>query len=433
MHPILTLALKDLRLLWRDRFGMFWVLAFPILQALFFGAIFRGDGKDAARMTIGVVSEDQSTAARSFVNRLRESAALTVLPELGEDGLPVSALTDSEARDMVRTGKLVAFVIVRKNSDNTDGFAFADLPKLEVGIDPSRKAEAGYLQGILAEASFKGIQDAFQDPARMRQQIDRARKELDAGSGLPGAQKAVFKLFFNSLDQFLASVDPKVYREGHNAMAGTNIQTVDISREQRGVRNSFEITFPSAMLWGVIGCTTGFAISLVGERRSGTLLRLRVAPLHRLQILAGKALACFLACTGIIVLLLVFGHLLFSVRISSAFLLAMAVVSIAICFVGLTMLFATAGDTEQGVAGVSWASLIICAMLGGGMIPLIAMPQWMTTASNFSPVKWGIYALEGAIWRDFTPVEMLKPCAILVAVGGLAFATGVRLLKRRKA
>ncbi len=432
MHAILTMALKDLRLLWRDRFGMFWVLVFPLLQALFFGAIFRGDGKDTAKMTIGVVDEDQSQSTQSFIKRLRDSSALSVEPPLDANGKPATPLTPDQARDMVRTGNLVAFVIVKKNTDENEGFTFAEMPKLEVGIDPSRKAEAGYLQGILTEASFKGLQDAFTNPAGMRERIEKASKQLDVGSGLSAPQRIVLKTFFTSLDQFLGSVDPKVYHEGPQAMGGANIQLVDITREKHGTDNSFEITFPSAMLWGVIGCTAGFAISLVTERRTGTLLRLRVAPLQRTQILAGKALACFLACSGVILLLLTVGHFVFGVRTTHPALLAMAIFSTAICFVGLTMLFATMGSTEQGVAGVGWAVMLVFAMIGGGMIPLIAMPQWMTVASNFSPVKWGIYSLEGAIWRGFSFAEMLQPCGILVAIGVICFAIGVQLIKRRE-
>ena len=40
MKILWTLAWKDLRLLGRDRFGVFWVLAFPLMMALLFGAIF---------------------------------------------------------------------------------------------------------------------------------------------------------------------------------------------------------------------------------------------------------------------------------------------------------------------------------------------------------------------------------------------------------
>ena len=40
MRSLLTLAGKDLRLLVRDRAGLFWVLFFPLIMAIFFGSIF---------------------------------------------------------------------------------------------------------------------------------------------------------------------------------------------------------------------------------------------------------------------------------------------------------------------------------------------------------------------------------------------------------
>jgi ABC-2 type transport system permease protein len=95
------------------------------------------------------------------------------------------------------------------------------------------------------------------------------------------------------------------------------------------------------------------------------------------------------------------------------------------------MLLSVLGQTEQAVGGSASAIMVVMAMFGGGMIPLIAMPDWMQTASNISPVKWGILALEGAIWRGFSASEMLLPCGILLAVGAISFALGVRILARR--
>jgi ABC-2 type transport system ATP-binding protein len=120
-------------------------------------------------------------------------------------------------------------------------------------------------------------------------------------------------------------------------------------------------------------------------------------------------------------------------RVGNPALLALAIVSLAVCFVGLMMLMSTIGTTEAGVAGAGWGIMMPMAMLGGGMIPLIAMPPWLFTASNFSPVKWGIYSLEGAIWRGFPLAEMLPWCGLLVGVGVVSFALGVRLLARRGA
>jgi ABC-2 type transport system permease protein len=56
------------------------------------------------------------------------------------------------------------------------------------------------------------------------------------------------------------------------------------------------------------------------------------------------------------------------------------------------------------------------------------MPEWLERVSNFSPVKWAILAMEGAIWRGYSFAELLPSCGILLAVGGVCFFLGVRKL-----
>ena len=90
------------------------------------------------------------------------------------------------------------------------------------------------------------------------------------------------------------------------------------------------------------------------------------------------------------------------------------------------MLLSVVAKTEQAASGISWAVLILMSMLGGGMIPLIAMPSWMRSIGHISPVKWSILAMEGAVWRQFSPAEMLQPCAMLLAIGAACFIIGTR-------
>ena len=66
------------------------------------------------------------------------------------------------------------------------------------------------------------------------------------------------------------------------------------------------------------------------------------------------------------------------------------------------------------------------SMLGGGMVPLAVMPGWMQSFSVISPVRWMIVSYEGAIWRGFSLAEMALPCAILLAIGVVAFGLGAR-------
>src|SRR5258705_2008043 len=111
MSPIATLAAKDLRVLWRDKFGLFWILIFPLVFALFFGTIMGGpdDGARAA-MRIALVDLDRSPQAAAFAKQLAKS-----------DGIELKALPESEARDEVRRGRLTGYIVLKEGFGKSSG------------------------------------------------------------------------------------------------------------------------------------------------------------------------------------------------------------------------------------------------------------------------------------------------------------------------
>src|SRR5206468_9229752 len=109
---------------------------------------------------------------------------------------------------------------------------------------------------------------------------------------------------------------------------------------------------------------------------------------------------------------------------------ALAVISAASALTGIMLVVSASGTTPRGVSGLGWAVMMTMSMTGGAMIPLFAMPAWMQTASMASPVRWAIVALEGAIWRGFTPAQMLVPCGILMGLGVVGYAVGTKILSR---
>ena len=211
---------------------------------------------------------------------------------------------------------------------------------------------------------------------------------------------------------------------------GAKLEIVEVRRRSDGWNNFYEISFPSAIVWGLMACSAAFAISLVKERTAGTLMRLRLAPISRTHVLAGKGLACYIACCAAILLVLTMGRVVFHVRLVSPVNLVLAIACASCCFVGLMMLMSVLGKTEASVGGAGWGVNCVMGMLGGGMVPLMFMPKWMQTAGSVSPVKWAIVALEGAVWRDFTLAQMAMPCGILVGVGLVGFVAGARIFSR---
>jgi ABC-2 type transport system permease protein len=424
MSAILAIAIKDLKLLARDRSGFFWVLLFPLLIALFFGSVFAG-GSSRAPMPIAVVDRDGSPFSRAMAAELSKSEALSIHP-----------MSLDSARTAVRQGHLTAYVLFPKGSGQTLGFGSSnDSASIEMGLDPSRRAEAGYLKGLVTQALFASLMGSFTTEGPGRDAVRERITSIESDTTITAARRGELTSFYRDLDKFLGSLDRvdslAPADSGARARnAGPRILTRDMTAEEAEPRTAFEVTFPSGVMWALIGVCMSFAIGIVHERLTGTFLRLRLAPISRTQVLLGKALAAFLASMGATGLLLTFASLVLGVRIMNPLALVVALAASAFCFVGLMMVISTLGRTHQAVSGAGWAILLVMSMTGGGMIPLIAMPSWMVAVSHFSLVKWGVLAIEGAIWRGFSWGEMALPLGILVTVGAVGLAVGARRLEQ---
>jgi ABC-2 type transport system permease protein len=372
----LALAAKDLRLLLRSKSDLFFAFGFPVMMAVFFGLMFSGGGGDAAALRIAVHDDDASPESKAFVEALEAGPELEVL----------RTSTAEEAADLVRRGKRVASVVVVAGFGEAATHPLAGTPaRLRVGADPARRADAGILAGVLAKYAFDRIGGRFPAPA-------------------PGSTSG-------RLEPFV-------------------IEPENLAVMHAGPANAFEVSFPQGIVWGIMGAAAAFGISLVSERTHGTLLRLRTGPVSPMTILFGKGLACFATTTAVAVLLMALGVAVFDVRPDSVLALAAAILSCSVGFVGLMMLLASIGRTESAAGGMGWAILVVLAMFGGAMVPLSFMPGWMQSVSHASLVKWAILSLEGAIWRDFSALDMLLPCAVLIGVGIVGFVVGSIVFRR---
>lgn len=433
MRAVLALALKDLRLLARDPLDLFFTFAFPLFIAIFFGSIFGGGGQQSG-MDIAVVDEDRTPASAAFVARLEKAPEFTVVRSVDDAGTP-RPITSQEAQDRVRRGKLVASVVLPPGFGSSAENIFQGQPILIRGaVDPSRRAESGMLQGILTKYAFQTMTDMFADPARMRAMARSNIQALENAPGMDPAMRSALLSFLPSVDRFFQDAPQGKPGESSGGLAGfepVRIELDEVKARSAGpaITNSYALTFPQAIVWGVLGCVTSFGISLTTERTAGTLVRLMLSPIARWQILAGKALACFLTTIAVATALLALGYLIFKVVPVSLPMLALALLSIAVGFVGVMMLVASIGRSAGGSAGLGRAVLLVLALIGGGSIPLFFMPPWMKTVSGISPFKWAIEALDGAIWRGFSPAEMALPCAVLLGIGVVGFALGARLFE----
>lgn len=443
IRVILAIASNDLRLLVRDKAALFFTLFFPLGLAVFFGAIFGGGSGGGSKLDVALVLEDDGPKARAFADSLAADTALDVVRRT-EEGTP---LTRAEGERLVRRGAVSACVVVPKGFGGGLESLFAGGGiKLEGFVAPGRGAEAGLLTGKLNELAFRQMASGFSDPAELTGMLDRARSSLGGDAAIPDENRRLLTGMFDRIDEVnkaLGGINPGARgpgpTEGADATAAAGWMPVQVSLtelkdESNRPRSSWEISFPQGVVWALMGCVTGFGVSMSGERSRGTLLRLSVAPISRGQLLLGKAGACFFACLAVQALLIalgagVFGGVLGKFRVGNPVMLAAAMVVSAIGFTGLMMLLAGLTRTEGGASGLGRGLIIVLAMIGGGSIPLFLLPGWVQTASSISPFKWATISIEGAIWRGFSWADCALPFGVLLGCGVLGFAIGASALR----
>jgi hypothetical protein len=157
----------------------------------------------------------------------------------------------------------------------------------------------------------------------------------------------------------------------------------------------------------------------VAERRQGTMLRLRAAPLSRGQILLGKLIPCYLISLGQGLFLLAAGRLVFGMSWgpNPAWLVAVAAAT-SFAAVGLAMLVASVARTETQVAIYGTLLVLVLAGVSGCLMPRDLMPENMRDASRVTPHAWSLDAYSQLlVSHDPNLSVVVQACLVLVAFG----------------
>lgn len=426
MKAILSIAKKDLRLMFRDKGDVFFTFVFPMLMAVLFGFVFGGQG-GGSKITLALVNESSSKIATSLADDLSNDASFEVTRHD----------TREDAMNAVRSGKAAAAVVLPASiEEGADAMFGGGGMQIDCVIDPTRRAEAGLIQGKLNELAFRQFPRMMADPAQSKRMFDQMRSSIESSKDLSPGQKLAGAALAAAGESFSRSLGSAAGSDGSAAGGGfspVQVKVEELPRRKGGPRSSFDVSTPVGIVWGIAGCIGAFAASLVVERARGTLSRLRLAPISRMHLLAGKGLACFITTMLVQALLIVLAVLAFRCSVAQPAMLAIGCTMAAFGFTGLAMLIAGLCKTEAEANGAGRGALLVLALIGGGTIPLVFMPPILQTLSYASPFRWAVLAIEGPFWRDLAVSEQVVPLAILFAIGAGGFFAGARLGALREA
>jgi ABC-2 type transport system permease protein len=346
VSPALAIAAKDLRQKVRDRSAIILSVVAPLALAFLFSMMIPA-GSDTFDATYAVVDLDGGPIARALVDG--------PLANLGPSGITVvTAGSDAEARASVGDGSASAAIVIPA------GFSAAILSG-----QPARITIVGSVNATLATQVLQSIVASF-------------------GSSVEGVELAVATVLATGGES--AAGDPATIAQEAQAMAApVTIATAD-TKDRLASSNTYYAA-SMAVLFVFFAAQFG-VVSLLGERRAGTLARLLASPISARTVLIGKLLVSIVLGLVSMTTIAVATTLLLGAHWGDPIAVAALIATTVLAASGIALVVVGFARTEDQAASLTAIVALVLAVLGGSFFPLSQAPEALATLSLATPHAW---------------------------------------------
>jgi len=281
----LSIAVKDLKELLRDRRGFMFIILFPVLFMLVFGFAFGGMGQSNTPYNLAVVNYDEaavlpvSNESVNFGDNLTQLLTDAKYQNSDVHLFNVTKMSESEADQLLKTRKIDAELIIPQNfSDSvvslinytilstTNPLAAGQSTSSNITSTLIIRGDTGFINFGASQGILVGVLAQYQDKIVTQTQ--------NTVRGTPGAQPVMY-------------LDSKV-----EPIAGTQNFT------------TFDFIAPGMIVFAILLLATTVAASLTREVEKGTLERLKLSKMRGFDLLFGGLIPWSLVVVAQVVILL---------------------------------------------------------------------------------------------------------------------------------
>ncbi len=364
-------VLRDLK---NDRRQLALIFIAPLLVISIFGVAFTGTVKD---VRVVVVNGDTAAASSSLSDKIISNFDASVLSV-------VYANSESDAVAQVQNGGASAVIVFPSN----------------------------FTQSAMARAS--GQTSIAKDNATIKILADKSD---------PNVSDPIIGVVNGAVAQTIQGLGRQapVFVDSSQAIYGANSQFIDF----------FAPGIISIAVWQLTTLLT--LISFVGERTSGTLLRLLASPLKESELVAGYAAAFGIIGTTQSAVLLAVAVILFNVTIVGDVLLAFVVIALlAIVSEGLGILLSSLARREAQAIQFLPVVVLPAFLLSGVFWPIQAIPTWLRPVSYLLPTTYAVEAVRSVIVRGWDLDKIYPDVIALLIFASIFLALATLSLRRRE-
>jgi ABC-2 type transport system permease protein len=396
LNALLTLVIKDLKLLQRDRVALLLLMLAPLVVITVAGfslsTLYR-----AERHTFPVADLDDGEVSRKLLSELEASNELDVL-----------RVDSDEAKRLVADTPLAGSALVIPKGFS-DGFIAGEPVELLLWTDPVKHLEALKIRAAV-ERARAGLM-ATQVAAR-----------ISVVQVLTHAPDADFEaVFADSAELASRLLDKSVLLEETSVFGGS----VEFNSFDQNVPG-FSVTFL------LLGMLFGVGVGLLDEQEWGMLQRISASPVSVKHLATGKMVSRFLVGTVQMVLLFAFGWVAFDISLGPS-IVALACVILGITFASSAfgLLAATLAPSREAVLPMGTMAVVAMAAIGGCWWPITIEPFWLQKVAHVFPTAWAMDAFNDLMLRQRGFADVVPALAALVGFGCLYMVAGWWLYERR--
>ncbi len=415
MLKTFLIGIKDLRLAFRDRAALMFMLLAPFLLTIGMGFVtgrFSGTSNSGVSdIPVILVNLDGAELGDALVEVFNSQ-------ELAELMEPVESSDPEAARRSIDEDLAAAAVIIPAGFTRSiipaEGMMFeenqaeADPIQIEVIVNPARPTGAGIVKSIVDEFVSRVDEGRTSGMTSIVQM-------LQTGMLTPQQAETEGRDLFEDVDQSESSA---------------LVLKTDLEGAQAVEFDVLAYMAPGMALFFLMYTVTYGGRSILAERAQGTLPRILVSPTNAAQILGGKVFGIYLTGVAQVSILILASSLFFQVKWGDPTGMAVLILAAVFGATGWGMLITALARNPNQVASIGSAIMLIFGLLGGSFISLEMMPAPVQLFSRITPNSWALdgfttLALGGAL------PQLTEPIIALLIMGSVLFVGAVLIFGKK--
>jgi len=414
MKKLFLIGIKDLKLMFRDRAALVFMLLAPFLLTVGMGFVtgrFSGNSSGLSDIPVIIVNLDNEQLGDALAD-VFSSAELADLME------PSASSDAEEARRLIDDDQAAAAIIIPKGFTSSlipaegavldETYVQPEPVKIEVYANPSRPTGAGVIQAVVDEFISR-IEEGRTSSITSLAQL------MQAGYLNPQNAESEAQALFENIDESQPmAITLKSDKEGADAV-------------------EFDLLayFAPGMALMFLMYTVSYGgRSILAERTQGTLPRLLTSPTSTGQFLGGKVLGVIFMGIAQVGILILASVLFFQVKWGDPLGILVLILAAVFAATGWGMVITAFAQSPGQVASVGSAVMLIFGILGGSFIDLDQLSPFVRTLSKITPNAWGLDGFT-TLALGGTLRNLGEPIMALLVMGAVLFGVAVLLFSRK--